>query len=256
MTFIAATNHWLPLRLALRELRGGLSGFYVFIACIALGVMAIAGVGSVSASLVEGLAREGRVILGGDVSFNLIMREANTDERAFMAGRGDLSNIATMRSMARTDDGRSALVEMKAVDDAYPLYGAVSLAPAQPLAAALAARNGVFGAVADAALLARLDLKPPARITIGNATFEIRATLLSEPDKLAAGIGFGPRLLISHDALRATGLLQPGGLVRWLYRLRLADDDTPDAVIAAAGAQFSQAGWEIRTRSKASPSLE
>ena len=117
MTFIAATNRWLPLRLALRELRGGLSGFYVFIACIALGVMAIAGVGSVSASLVEGLAREGRVILGGDVSFNLIMREADTNERAFMSGRGALSTIATMRSMARTDDGRNALVEMKAVDD-------------------------------------------------------------------------------------------------------------------------------------------
>src|SRR3954451_22697204 len=258
MTFAAPAiaTRWLPVRLAFRELRGGLSGFYVFIACIALGVMAIAGVGSVSASLVEGLAREGRVILGGDVSFNLIMREANPDERAFMAGRGALSTIATMRSMARTDDGRSALVEMKAVDAAYPLFGTVSLAPAQPLAPALAARDGVFGAVADAALLARLDLKPPARIPIGNATFEIRATLLSEPDKLAAGLGFGPRLLINNDALRATGLLQPGGLVRWLYRLRLADDDTPDAVIAAAGAQFPQAGWEIRTRSNASPSLE
>ncbi len=154
----------------MRELRGGLSGFYVFIACIALGVMAIAGVGSVSASLVEGLAREGRVILGGDVSFNLIMREADTNERAFMSGRGALSTIATMRSMARTDDGRNALVEMKAVDAAYPLFGTVSLVPAQPLPAALAARDGIFGAVADPALLARLDLKPPARITIGSAT--------------------------------------------------------------------------------------
>ena len=202
------------------------------------------------------MAREGRVILGGDVSFNLIMREADTNERAFMSGRGALSTIATMRSMARTDDGRSALVEMKAVDAAYPLFGTVSLAPAQPLPAALAARDGVFGAVADPALLARLDLKPPARITIGSATFEIRATLQSEPDKLAGGIGFGPRLLVTNDALRATGLLQPGGLVRWLYRLRLADDDTPNAVIAAAGAQFPQAGWEIRTRSNASPSLE
>ena len=57
------------LRFALRELRGGLRGFYVFIACIALGVMAIAGVGSVAASLGEGLAREGRTLLGGDVAF-------------------------------------------------------------------------------------------------------------------------------------------------------------------------------------------
>jgi putative ABC transport system permease protein len=258
MTPIAAAvaDRWLPLRLALREFRGGLGGFYVFIACIALGVMAIAGVGSVSASLVDGLAREGRAILGGDVAFNLIMREANADERAFLGHRGSLSTVATMRSMARTEDGRNALVEMKAVDGAYPLFGTVTLAPAQPLSAVLAERDGVFGAAADAALLARLGLTPPARITIGSATIEIRAALLSEPDKLAAGLSFGPRLLVSNDALHATGLLQPGGLVRWLYRLRLADDDTPAAVIADATAKFPQAGWEIRTRNKASPSLE
>src|SRR5215210_3358053 len=114
----ATTGASLALRYAGRELRGGLRGFYVFIACIALGVMAIAGVSSVAASLAEGLAREGRTILGGDLSFNLSLREANADERAFLATRGDLSVAATMRAMARTDDGRTALVEMKAVDAA------------------------------------------------------------------------------------------------------------------------------------------
>ncbi len=72
-----------PLRLALRELRGGLRGFGVFLACIALGVTAIAGVGSFARSLGDGLAREGRVILGGDASFSLIHREATAPERAF-----------------------------------------------------------------------------------------------------------------------------------------------------------------------------
>ena len=75
---------WLALRYALRELRGGLRGFYVFIACIALGVMAIAGVGSVAASLGEGLAREGRTLLGGDVAFNLFQREAKPAELDFL----------------------------------------------------------------------------------------------------------------------------------------------------------------------------
>src|SRR5207244_7086771 len=89
---------------------------------------------------------------------------------------------------------RTALVELKAVDAAYPLYGAVTLDPPQPLAALLAQRDGVFGAAADPALLARLDLAPGARITLGQATIEMRATLVSEPDKLAGGIGFGPRL--------------------------------------------------------------
>src|SRR6201981_1971048 len=113
----------LSLRYALRELRGGLRGFYVFIACIALGVMAIAGVGSVAASLGEGLAREGRTLLGGDVAFSLIQREARPDEVAFLRTRGQLSIAATLRAMARTGDGRLALVEVKAVDEQYPMIG-------------------------------------------------------------------------------------------------------------------------------------
>ncbi|MET0469381.1 MAG: FtsX-like permease family protein [Xanthobacteraceae bacterium] len=257
---LATRNLALALRFAARELRGGLRGFYVFIACIALGVMAIAGIGSVAAGLADGLAREGRVILGGDLAFSLSLREAGADERAFLDRRGRVSLAATLRAMARADDGRTALVEVKAVDAAYPLYGEAALDPPQPLAAVLAQRDGAFGAAADPALLARLDLKPGARIMVGAAPIEIRAALTSEPDKLAGGIGFGPRLLISEAALRATGLLQPGSVVRWHYRLRLPDHDATDtgvrAVTAAAQAQLPEAGWEVRSRSNASPALE
>src|SRR5271156_4845594 len=107
----------LSIRSAFRELRGGLRGFYVFISCIALGVMAIAGVGSVAASLNDGLAREGRTLLGGDVSFVLFQHEAKPDEIAFLRSRGQVSVAATLRGMARAADGRLALVEMKAVDE-------------------------------------------------------------------------------------------------------------------------------------------
>ena len=146
------------------------------------------------------------------------------------------------------------------MDAAYPLYGEVALDPPQPLATLLAQRDGAYGAAADPALLARLDLKPGARIMVGAAAIEIRAGLTSEPDKLAGSIGFGPRLLISEAALRATGLLQPGSVVRWHYRLRLPDNDATDtgvrAVTAAAQAQLPEAGWEVRSRSNASPALE
>jgi putative ABC transport system permease protein len=248
-------KRFLPLRLALREMRGGLRGFYVFIACIALGVMAVAGVGSVAGSLADGLAREGRVILGGDVAFNLIHREATPEERAFLERSGQLSVTATLRAMAQTQDKQPALVEIKAVDSAYPLYGNVVSEPSLDLPALFAQRDGVFGAAADPALLARLDLKPGDRITVGQAAIEIRASLTSEPDKIAGGIGFGPRLLVSNDALRATGLLQPGSLVRWHYRLRLPNPDATDSatkqVTDAADAQFPDAGWEVRTRTNA-----
>jgi putative ABC transport system permease protein len=249
----------LTFRLALRELRGGLRGFYIFIACIALGVAAIAAVGSLAHGLADGLAREGRVIIGGDVAFSLIQRETSTAERAFLTSRGELSTAATMRAMARTADGRTALVELKAVDNAYPLYGTAVTEPASDLASLLARRDGAFGAVADPTLLTRLDLQPGTRLTIGGAAIELRAALTSEPDKLASGIGFGPRLLMSEEALRETGLLQPGSLVRWHYRLRLPAtiaEDSAAQTIEAAKAQLPEAGWEIRSRNNATPQLE
>src|ERR1700734_1362033 len=136
----------LPLRYALRELRGGLRGFYVFIACIALGVMTISGVGSVAASLGDGLAREGRTLLGGDVAFSLFQREAKPEEIAFLRARGDVSVTASLRGMARATDGRLALVEIKAVDGAYPMLGQLSLEPNIPVADLFAEHDGAFGA--------------------------------------------------------------------------------------------------------------
>src|SRR6478672_10094739 len=250
----------LALRYALRELRGGLRGFYVFIACIALGVMAIAGVGSVAASLSEGLTREGRTLLGGDVAFSLIQREARPDEVAFLRSRGEVSVAATMRAMARSTDGKLALVELKAVDGNYPLLGELTLDPKIPVTGVLAERDGAFGAAVDSTLLARFDLKLGDRLTVGNAPFQIRSVVNAEPDKLAGNVGLGPRFLVSEAGLRATGLLQPGSLVRWIYRVKLtdsaADDRAAATFIADARAASPQAGWEIRSRANASPQLE
>jgi putative ABC transport system permease protein len=246
----------LVLRLALRELRGGLRGFGIFLACIALGVAAIAGVSSISRSLTEGLTREGRKILGGDMTFSLIHRQMDDAQRAFLAGRGRLSSLASLRAMALAGDKGSGLVELKAVDEAYPTVGEVRTEPARPLAELLARQGDVFGGVVDSTLLARLDLKVGDRVNVGQAVIELRAVLVAEPDKIANGIGFGPRLLVSQEALRATDLLQPGSLVRWTYRLNLATS-TPDAgleqIAADANRQFPEAGWEIRSRVNADP---
>jgi putative ABC transport system permease protein len=246
-----------PLRFALRELRGGLHGFRIFIACIALGVTAIAGVNSFSQSLTDGLAREGRVILGGDLAFSLIHREASPAERSFLNTRGTVSVSATLRAMARAGTNQ-ALVEIKAVDALYPLYGTLTLDPDIALPSVLAQRDGAFGAAVEQTLLSRLVLKPGDRLTIGSAMIEIAAVVRNEPDKLASGLTFGPRVILSEAALRATGLLVPGSLVRWSYRLRLPDgsDRTASATVAAANAQLPDAGWQIRGRTNATPALE
>ncbi len=245
----------LTLRLATRELRGGLAGFAVFLACIALGVAAIAGVASIARSLTDGLGREGARILGGDLTYSLINRAATPAERDVLAAQGPVSVVTTLRAMALAGDRGAALVELKAVEDDYPATGALVTEPAAPLAGLLAREEGAYGAVVDPVLLTRLDLKVGDRITVAGTPIAIRATLVSEPDRIANGIGFGPRMLISRPALDATGLVQPGSLNRWSYRLQLpalsdADLDRRAAAIAAAA---PDAGWEMRARSNADP---
>ncbi len=251
----------LALRYALRELRGGLRGFYVFIACIALGVMAIAGVNSVAASLGDGLAREGRTLLGGDVAFSLIQREAKPEEIAYLSARGKVSVTAKMRAMARTDDGQVALVELKAVDGDYPMLGELALEPENAdRRSAGRARRRVRRSGRFHACWPGSALKSATASRIGGATFQMRSVVDAEPDRLAGGIGLGPRFLVSESALRATGLLQPGSLVRWIYRVKLPDNAANDAamtaLIDAARAALPEAGWEIRSHSNASPQLE
>src|SRR6202035_2182873 len=116
----------------------------------------------------------------------------------------------------------------------------------------LAERDGAYGAAADSTLLARLDLKLGDRVNIGNATYQTRSVVVPDPDKLAGGVGLGPRFLVSEASLRATELLQPGSLVRWLYRVKLPDasmDDRPTAaLIDGAGSAAPAAGWEVRSR--------
>ena len=248
------------LRLALRGLRGGLAGFRIFLACIAIGVAAIVGVGSVSHGFLDGLARQGRVILGGDVSFAQTHRELSAAERSWMQAHGSLSAVALLRAMARAPNGGSTLIDLKAVGLDWPSAGSASVAPDRPIPELLAPRDGVDGLIADAALSAKLNLSVGDRIKIGDQTFALRATLISEPDSLSAGFALGPRVIITQDALRHTDLLQPGALVRWIYRVSLEGDHTApvsdaqaQAFVKAADAAFPSAGWETHTRADVSP---
>jgi putative ABC transport system permease protein len=245
------------LRLARRELRGGLRGLRIFLACLVLGVTVIAAIGSLAASLTASIKDDARELLGGDAEARLAYRAAKPAERDFLAVSGSVSEIATMRAMARAPDAtRRSLIELKAVDSAYPLYGTVSLTPAQSLATALGRRNGRLGAAVDPALLGRLGLAIGDNIKIGEATLELRAAIEREPDAISGGLIFGPRVLISAEALAETGLIQPGALVTYHYRLRLPPGVEPADWAKGARAAFPEAGWLIRSFGEASPSLE
>ena len=219
-----ARARW-PWRFALREMRGGLRGF-----CGVHRLHRARRRGDRRRRLVRAQPRRRagarrprhprrRCVVLADASARRATPSApsSTDD-------GRVSVAATMRAMARTPTAQTALVEIKAVDGAYPLFGAVVLEPpASRSPRRLRERDGVFGAAVDPALLARLDLeRRRAHHRRRRDASNCAPRCKSEPDKLAGGIGFGPRLLISEAALRATGLLQPGSLVRWHYRLRAA----------------------------------
>lgn len=246
--------------IARRELRGGIRGFRIFLLCLMLGVAIIAAVGSLSAAVVAGIAADARAILGGDLDLRLIHREATPEQRRAFASFGDVSELREMRGMARpSDPGRAAdriLVELKAVDGAYPLYGSVELDPAIPLEAALARRDGIWGAAADAALLERLDLSIGDRVRVGVLDYELRAVLDVEPDRGGGIFALGPRFMVALGSLPETGLVQPGSLTYTHYRLRLPDGADAGAVARQLDAAFPDAGWRIRGLDDAAPGVK
>src|SRR5215207_1685308 len=244
------------LRLAGRELRGGVRGFRVFLACLVLGVGAVAAIGSLGASVEAGLRADARRLLGGDVSARFALREANPAEREFLAASGTLSETARLRAMARSRDGeRRSLIELQAVDAAYPLDGAVALAPSRPLAAALAPKDGAFGAAAESAVASRLGLALGDEFRIGEAVLRLSAIVEGWPEAGLGGLAFGPRVMIAREALAATGLIRPGALVNYEYRLRLPPGSDAAAWVAGARAAFPEAGWQLRSSAEAPASL-
>lgn len=246
----------LPARLAWRELRSGLHGFRIFLACVILGVAAIAAVGTVRESIGAGLAREGARLLGGDAEIELTYRHATEKERAWMASHAQaLSEIVDFRSLAVVPEGDRALTQVKAVDGAYPLIGSVRLEPPMPLAQALAKADGLPGAVMDPALAARLNLVPGDIFRLGTQDFRLTATLQDEPDNTIAAFGLGPRSLVATRALEASGLLQPGTLYSTKYRLDLPRGADLAALQAEAETRFADAGLTWRDARNGAPGV-
>ncbi len=212
-------------RLARRELRGDLRGFRIFLACLALGVAAIAAVGSVRSAIQTGLTQEGAALLGGDAQLEFTYRFASDEERRWMDETAQqVSEVVDFRSMAvaAQDTGTErALTQVKAVDGAYPLVGSVTLAPEMPLDNAFAGADGLPGAVIAPALIDRMGLTVGDRFALGTQEFVLMAALNHEPDGAADGFALGPRTLVRTEDLQTSGLLAPGTLFSTKYRLNL-----------------------------------
>lgn len=242
-------------RVCRRELRGGFSGFRIFLACLALGVGSIAAVGNVSESVLNALERDGRALLGGDVELRLVHMPASEEQQTWLSENTErMGELATMRATAYGPEQRR-LVELKAVDDVYPLFGEMELADGIPFDGALSKTDGVWGGVAEAGLLERLKINVGDTVRLGDINIQVRGVIATEPDKAVGFFNFGPRLMVSMDALADTGLVQPGSLINYYYALDLNDAETPKVFRDRLDAQFEDAGWRVRDVSDANPGL-
>ena len=249
---IAATFAW-------RELRGGITGFRILLACLTLGVAAITAVSTIKLAIETGLTEQGATLLGGDAEADFTYRFATAKERAWLAGNAlAISEVTDFRSMAHVQGPEGpelALTQVKSVDDAYPLTGSVALSGGIALNRALADQDGTPGAVMQRVLAERLGLDIGDRFRLGQQDFVLTALLNVEPDRASDGYGMGPRTMVHTDALKASGLLSAGTVFSTKYRLLLPPEKNLEKLKAAAEERFSNRGMRWRDARNGAPGI-
>ncbi len=229
--------------IALRETRGGLRGFGVFLACLALGAMAMTLVGSLAAALENGLEADARRMLGGDLELRQIYRPLPPKALTYLILRGaKVARLARMRVMVHPPKGGSTLADLKAVDQAYPLVGELSLKGGGDARAVLDAG----GALAAPNLAARLGVKVGDELRFGRAKVRLGGILAVEPDRAGSFFSLAPRLMVGWKALKASGLLSPGSMVYFTYKIALPSGISPKQMQSELEKRFDTSGWRFR----------
>lgn len=244
------------MRIAVLDLRGDVRRFIILLACLALGVGAIAAVSSVGAALQAAVERDARVILGGDIEVRHRGSDLPEEQRSAVEALGETARVVDLNARASANDA-SVLLGLRAVSENYPLVGAVTIDPetVQPLGELLAPIDGVPGAVVDPSVLNRLGLVVGDTMRIGNAEFDVRAGLVGLPDQAAQGFQLGLPAIISDGALAAAGLEQQGVLSRFGYKV-LLDDRNPGEALEQLDSAFPDAEWDLREPQDAAANLK
>jgi putative ABC transport system permease protein len=238
----------LSFRFAGRELRGGVRGFRIFLACLALGVAAIAAASSTAEAFRRGLASQASEILGGDLALTINQRGFNPAEQAILEKAGRVSYSVGSIAMAEAPSGERRLIQLRGVNGTYPLAGQVTVGGGAPsLQAAIASKDGVAGAVVEQPLLDRLHLKVGDRFLAGNLPLVVRGVLLGEPDRLSRGFALGPRVITNIGAIQRGGFMAPGLPFGETARVALP----PGAPLEASKANLRKAlGGLVRVRDR------
>jgi putative ABC transport system permease protein len=226
-----------------RDLRSAPGKFGFVVLSVAVGVAALVGVRGFSDSFRRTLSTEARSLMAGDLSARLF-HEPTPEEMSGIAAIAQKGGIRTTwvtetESMASVPpDPVPLLVSLKAVDPAeYPYYGAAGLEPAMSLKEAL---KGDSAVVAEEFLI-RLKAGVGQTLRLGGRNFRISAILKQEPDRISAGAGLGPRVMISQEALARTGLLAPGSRAGHRLLMKLPPQASPQFDLAALRKQVEAA---------------
>ncbi|MGH1481949.1 MAG: ABC transporter permease [Geminicoccales bacterium] len=237
------TKFGLAWRFARRELRSGFAGFSIFLACLTLGVAAIAAVGVINAGVLAGLEEDSTSLLGGDLKFESTNQPmGETVLEALVPPEARRGDVVRTNAMAEGSGDRKVVVGLKAVDQAYPLIGSIQLDPAEmTMAEALADQ----GAAVERGLLGRLRIDIGDELRIGEAAFTVRAVVDREPDRVGSFISIGPRVFIHLDDLDKTEVIQPGSLARYGYRFAMPDGVDALTLLTDIKQKNPEAGWQI-----------
>lgn len=237
-------------RIARRDLSARFRGLRLLLVCLFLGTMALTAIGSLTAAIERELDTRGGELLGGDLQVSVWQRGLSEEERRALAGNGPISEGVRLQAMARSGD-LAVPVELKAVDAAYPLYGALTLEGGRSAGGPAPGEAWLSRDAAD-----RLGVERGERLAIGTAVLTVGGVVASEPDRLGEGFQFGPTVIVDANLPARAGLLAPGSMYRSKVRLKLASAGPPQAVADAFRDRFPEAGFEFRTRDEASPGAD
>ena len=232
----------LPFKLALRDLRGGLSGLGLLWLCLAVAIAGLASVTSLASSVDRAIADNGRQLLGGDMMLTVSQREATGEEKTAIDRLGPSTKSVTTRAMLVRSDGRSILSELSGVDSAWPLAGRLEIAPGgkRPEGAEIA----ISREIAE-----RLDLRTGDQLRVGRSGYRVSAIINKAPG--ASGFALAPPSIIDEAGLAMSGLIQPGSISSTSYRIILPASADGEASGKSFQRSFPEGGWRATTREEA-----
>lgn len=238
-------------RIARRDLNARFRGLRLLLVCIFLGTAALAAIGTLTAAIENELASSGQELLGGDIEVEVWQRDLRPDEVKALSAYGTISSGYRMQAMASTPEA-AAPIELKAVDGKWPMFGTLLLADGRKVAAP----TGKDAWVAATAL-ERLGIKVGESFKVGTVTLRAAGVIADEPDRLSEGFQLGPTIIVAQGVPAEAGLLAPGALYQSKTRVAFANPARdPSAVEEAIAERFPTAGFDIRTRDRASPGAD